>query len=111
MSEIDEDLIDRAFKLNLNDESNSEPLFLKWGVMTPNYGDEWTIGIDEQINQFNYKELALDLDRIFKVLKSDVMFAEIKIQVVASTTLRFNLSKSQQFMFKMKYCGEELFDE
>jgi hypothetical protein len=106
-----EEFLDRTFKLNLNDDSNSEPLFLKWGVMTPSYFDTWTIGIDEAVNQFNYKELAEDLDRIFRVLKADETFKNIRPRVVASTSIQFELTKAQQFAFKLKYCGEELFDE
>jgi len=105
MAELFDDI---CFKLVLSGEDD-EQLLLDWGVMQTPF--EWSIALDGQVDRWNYKMLAHDLDLILKTLREETALQGLHLMVKAGSSIHFTPNRSQQFLFKMKFCGEELVDE
>ena len=105
MTELFDDI---CFRFVLNSDED-EGLQMKWGVMQTPF--EWTIAIDETVDRYNYKFLATDLDAILKALREEPTLEGLHFQVVQGSSIHFTPTKAQQFVFKMKFCGEELIDD
>lgn len=106
MTELFEDI---CFRFSLGENEDGEELILKWGVMQTPF--EWVISLDGQIDRFNYKHLATDLDLIMKALRDEPSLSEVHFQLLQGSSIHFVPNKAQQFVFKIKFCGEELIED
>lgn len=106
MAEMFEDI---CFRFQLGENDNGEELLLKWGVMqTPH---EWVIAYDGQMDRYSYRAVATDLDLILKSLREEPSLDGLHFQLMQGSAIHFKPNRAQQFVFKMKFCGEELMDE